>query len=297
MGKEWEVFLNEISHDSYLSKIDLFMPSAWIGHAPIMKFVIREMQPSTFVELGVHNGFSYFVGCQAIAENSLATKAFAIDHWKGDSQAGYFDENVFATVQNRNLKYSHFSTLLKLDFSQALEKFAGKSIDLLHIDGFHSYKSVRNDFESWLPKMTSDGIVLLHDIHVRRNSFGVYKFWEEIKSTFSTIEFTGSHGLGVVYLGESKGGMSSLREIANHGNLAQVQGTFGSISDDIIQSSRNTEIANLRMQNANVIAERDGLVAERELIKRERDSIVNSTIWKITRPYRFVLEHLRKWIN
>jgi hypothetical protein len=294
MEKAWEDFLNQISHDSYLFKIDEFIPSAWIGHAPIMKFVIRELQPSTFVELGVHNGFSYFVGCQAIAENSLTTKAFAIDHWEGDSQAGYFDENIFATVQKRNVKYSHFSKLLKLDFSQALGEFADKSIALLHIDGFHSYESVRDDFESWLPKMTSDGIVLLHDIHVRRNSFGVYKFWEEIKATFFTIEFTGSHGLGVVYLGESNGGMSCLREIAEHGHLAQVQGTFGSISDDIIQSSRNAEIKDLKTQVDSLVAENDGLVAERDLIMREKNAVVNSTIWKVTRPYRLVLEYLRK---
>ena len=168
-----DTLLNEISHDRYLFTVEDFMPSAWTGHAPFLKFLVREMEPRTFVELGVHNGFSYFVGCQAIQECKIQTKAFAIDHWVGDSQAGFFDESVYQGVVAANQKYSAFSTLLKMSFDEALKHFGENSIDLLHVDGFHSYESVKQDFETWLPKMSTNGVVLLHDIHVRRDTFGV----------------------------------------------------------------------------------------------------------------------------
>lgn len=260
--------LNEISHDQYLFSVQDYVQSAWIGHAPFLKFVIREQRPKKFVELGVHNGFSYFVACQAIKECNIESTAFAIDHWIGDEQAGFFDNSVFEGVEVMNAKYSEFSTLLKMSFDDALARFDDFSIDLLHIDGFHSYESVRKDFESWVSKMDPNGIILLHDVHVRRNSFGVYLFWKEIKSKFKTIEFVGSHGLGVVFLGEiPQGKLKELFQIANNGNLSQIQGTFGSISDDVIQGARIGEVISA--------------VAE-------RDILMNSNIWKITKPYRWI---------
>ena len=256
--------------------------SAWIGHAPFLKFLIREYKPKLFVELGVHNGFSYFLGCQSIEECKLSTKSFAVDHWLGDSQAGFFDDSVFQGVKTLNQKYSSFSTLLKMSFDDALDYFENSSIDLLHIDGFHSYESVKKDFESWLPKMSTNGIVLLHDIHVRRNTFHVYLFWKELKKLYKTIEFVGSHGLGVVFLGEIPDGkIAQLFEISENGGLPQVQGTFGSISDDVIQNARN-------FLDHSAIAERDSAIAERDSAIAERDSILNSTIWRISKSYRLI---------
>ena len=238
-NQEMDSFLNEISQDQYLFGVDDYMPSAWIGHAPFMKFIIRELKPKTFVELGVHNGFSYFVGCQAIKECGLSAKAFAIDHWKGDSQAGFFDDSVYQGVLQINSRYSGFSTLLKSSFSDALKSFENETIDLLHIDGFHNYESVKEDFETWLPKVNKNGVILLHDIHVRRDTFEVYEFWKEVKENYRTIEFVGSHGLGVVFLGKIPvGKLSNLFEISESGSQAQVNGTFGSISDDVIQTFR-----------------------------------------------------------
>jgi hypothetical protein len=285
-------FLNQLSHDQYLFEVEDYMPSAWIGHAPFMKFIIRELKPKIFVELGVHNGFSYFVGCQAIKECSLSTKAFGIDHWDGDSQAGFFENSVFESALQVNAKYSGFSTLIKSNFFDALTKFDNEIVDLLHIDGFHSYESVKGDFETWLPKMSKNGVILLHDIHVRRDTFGVYEFWKEVKEKYKTIEFVGSHGLGVVFLGAiPKGKIQDLFTISENGDMAQIQGTFGSISDDVIQTFRMRDSAVAERDSAvaerdRAVAERDRAVAERDRAVAERDSVLNSTIWKLTKPYR-----------
>jgi hypothetical protein len=39
--------------------------------------------------------------------------------------------------------YSNFSKLLKMTFQEAVYKFEDKSIDLLHIDGYHTYEAVK----------------------------------------------------------------------------------------------------------------------------------------------------------
>jgi len=298
-----------------LFRIDDYLPSAWIGHAPFLKFLIREQKPKIFVELGVHNGFSYFVGCQSILECGLHAKAFAIDHWKGDNQAGFYDNSVHRGVLTLNSKYSHFSTIIKMSFVDASHLFQENSIDLLHIDGFHTYDAVKQDFESWKSKMSDDGIILLHDIHVRRNTFGVHKFWEEIKEEYRTLEFVGSHGLGIVFLGEIPIGL--LRDFYEHslrGLMPAIQGAFGSISDDVIQNFRITsavvrvmerdnavmerdnavmerdnavmERDNAVLERDNAVLERDNAVLERDNAVMERDSVVNSRTWKLFSIYR-----------
>ena len=64
-------------------------------------------------------------------------------------------------------RYSAFSSLVRTTFDDALGHFRDGSIDLLNLDGFHSRDAVRHDFETWLPKVSTRGVVLLHDINVR----------------------------------------------------------------------------------------------------------------------------------
>lgn len=43
------------------------------------------------------------------------------------------------------------------------QQFNEEQIDLLFIDGDHSYEAVRSDLEAWLPKLKNRGTVVLHD--------------------------------------------------------------------------------------------------------------------------------------
>lgn len=58
-----------------------------------------------------------------------------------------------------------------------------------------------HDFETWLPKLKRDAIILLHDTQV--SEFGVWRVWEELKLRFANalfFEFQHSFGLGVIVL-------------------------------------------------------------------------------------------------
>ena len=82
-------------------------------------------------------------------------------------------------------------------FSEALGEFPDGSIDLLHIDGLHTYDDVKDDFESWLPKLSQNGVILFHDVILRDRGFGVWKLWDEIAWTHNSFLFEFGFGLGL----------------------------------------------------------------------------------------------------
>ncbi|MBG31019.1 MAG: hypothetical protein CMI31_13630 [Opitutae bacterium] len=178
----------------------------WHGHMPFAYDLMGELKPKLMVELGTHYGDSYFTFCQARKELELETACYAVDTWEGDEQAGNYDKSVFETVQRVNADhYAEFSYLVRSTFADALSQFEEDTIDLLHIDGFHSYDAVAEDFHSWFPKVRENGIVLLHDVKERQSGFGVWKLWEELGDRYPNFLFEHGHGLGVLQKAESNG--------------------------------------------------------------------------------------------
>jgi hypothetical protein len=171
----------------------------WLGHLPFARDLIGSLRPSTLVELGTHYGESYFGFCQSVVESGVRCTCHAVDTWKGDEHAGRYGEEVFADVQEYNNKhYASFSGLLRMTFDQALTRFEDNCLDLLHIDGLHTYDAVAHDVQAWLPKVRPGGVMLLHDVEVRQNDFQVWRVWEELEAKFPTFTFRHHAGLGVL---------------------------------------------------------------------------------------------------
>jgi predicted HAD superfamily hydrolase len=176
--------------------------TAWLEHGPFATWLVRRLKPRRIVELGTHFGYSYFAMCQSVAEAGLSTECIAIDLWQGDEHAGFYDNSVYESVVAENEQYKHFSRLIRSKFADALALVEDGSIDLLHIDGTHLYDDVREDFESWRPKLSPSAVVLFHDTEVRERDFGLYRYWPEVSAGKPTWNFRHEHGLGVLFWGD-----------------------------------------------------------------------------------------------
>jgi predicted O-methyltransferase YrrM len=70
--------------------------------------------------------------------------------------------------------------------------FDGRTVDLLFIDGDHSYAGTRQDFWTYSPLVRPGGIVALHDTvvpHVDVHQHYVIPFWLEVCTQFDHLEF------------------------------------------------------------------------------------------------------------
>ena len=213
--------------------------SAWTEFAPFAFWLVQAIRPTVFVELGTHHGFSYLAFCQAVQRTGVATRCYAIDTWQGDEHAGFYGEEVFATLRDTNDQfYSAFSRLVRARFDAALRHFADGEIDLLHIDGRHRYEDVTEDYEMWRPKLSDCAIVLFHDINVREGDFGVWKFWQDIETAHPSFAFMHGHGLGLLAVGKNvPPGLRPLFECGPDG-IADIRAAYARLGAAVANQAR-----------------------------------------------------------
>jgi hypothetical protein len=288
--------------EAALQPIEYRPGSAWTSHGPFAMWLVSADRPRTVVELGTQHGYSLFAFCQAARDWGTQTQVFGVDTWIGDEHAGYYGPQVYATAfDHARRTYPESAHLLRMTFDEARERFEPGSIDLLHIDGLHTYDAAMHDLQTWLPAMSERGVVIMHDTAVRRAGFGVWRLWEEVRDDFPSFAFEHGHGLGVLVVGDRAGddvrALTALaeREARQVREVYQALGRRWEWSAAIDQRFREaTGVAATITATRNAARAETDAVKEQLRVARGRAAraeealrlVEESTIWRATRPYR-----------
>jgi len=181
----------------FLNNLDDVPATASTGHRGFAEWLVQKLNPQVIVDLGTDWGFSAF----SFAIPRIG-KVYTVDNFTGDSFVGdkYGEEKYNYVVNKRKkLLLEDHVEIIKGDFTE-VSKTWNKQIDILHIDGDHTYEAVKNDFETWSQFVSENGVILFHDTCVEEynenSKYGVKKFFEEID--LPKVNFTHTFGLGVV---------------------------------------------------------------------------------------------------
>lgn len=158
--------------------------SAWVLHG-----LVRSLRPDTCVEIGSAKGASTCHIGLALREN-VHGRLYAIDphimtHWNDQGAA----ESLPILLRNlRTCGVENYVEVIRATSEEAARAWL-QPIDLLFIDGDHSYSAVRRDWELFSPFVAPFGVVLFHDTlwelqpdaERGREDMGVPRFVEELR--------------------------------------------------------------------------------------------------------------------
>jgi hypothetical protein len=171
---------------------------SWHVHIPFAFWIIDALRPGVLVELGTQKGDSYCAFTQAVDHLKLGTACYAIS---------LYGEEMFETLRRyHGPRYDQFSRLIRSTSDDAAGYFQENTIDLIHIDGLHTYVAARHDFETWRPKLSARAVVLIHSTNVRDLDVGVWRLWNELTREYPSFTFRHGNGLGVLGVGKDIAG-------------------------------------------------------------------------------------------
>ncbi len=125
----------------------------------LFRLGLQTMKSPVFVEIGGYLGASaYFLAAAAAKRGGLV---YCVDTWKNDAMSEG-PRDTWSEFLSNTYDYRKYIRAIRGTSVATASKFEG-IIDLLFIDGEHSYNGCRSDVEAWLPKVREGGVVVFHD--------------------------------------------------------------------------------------------------------------------------------------
>jgi predicted O-methyltransferase YrrM len=176
--------------------------------------LVRSMKPNLCVEIGSARGRSACSIGMALKENGRG-KLKAIDPHRKTEWNDYQSVDTFETITHNLsvLELTDWVEILRCTSDEAAKGWTA-TIDMIFIDGDHSYPGVKHDWELFVPHVGPFGVVVFHDtlwdllsnLGPVRGDMGVPRFVEELRSEgYPVITIDKDYGVSMVQ--PAKGGV------------------------------------------------------------------------------------------
>lgn len=164
---------------------------------------VKKLSPQAVVEIGTHRGGTLYLWARLARPDAAL---ISIDLPGGKFGGGYSPFRVpiyrrFAQpAQKLHLVRANSHSASTLEETKRL--LSGRPIDLLFIDGDHTFEGVKKDWEMYSPLVRAGGLVAFHDVAGNYEDTQVKAFWDTIKTSYPYKEYLahpeGLYGIGVL---------------------------------------------------------------------------------------------------
>jgi predicted O-methyltransferase YrrM len=164
---------------------------------------VKSLNPQTVIEIGTHRGGTLYLWARLARPDAILV---SIDLPGGKFGGGYspFRAPIYHRFAQKRQKLhlmranSHSESTLE----ETKRLLSGRPIDLLFIDGDHSYEGVKKDWEMYAPLVRPGGLIVFHDVARSYGDTQVKAFWDTIKTSYDFREYMahpeGLYGIGVL---------------------------------------------------------------------------------------------------
>ena len=164
---------------------------------------VKALNPATVLEIGTAQGGTLYLWTRLAREDALVV---SVDLPGGKFGGGY--SRLRIPIYRRFARARQKLHLLRANshdpstLAKVKELFGARLIDLLFIDGDHTYEGVKQDWEMYSPLVRSGGLIVFHDISGNYSDTEVKKHWDSIRANYVHKEYSsypgGKCGIGVL---------------------------------------------------------------------------------------------------
>ena len=208
--------LNEIAKLTALRRDsggEYFISNFWRG--PMLYSLVRRLKPALILELGTGRGYGAFCMAKALVDGDIDGKLLTIDRTPGDATYDWAYVNSDQENEITNISLNEFwskhlpaSLIERIEFrcgdTASVHKLLAdqeRQVDLVFIDGDHSYSGVALDFFS-SHSISARNAVFVFDDYSATSGYGIRKLVIEELSHSCTVKIidmepTAAHDISV----------------------------------------------------------------------------------------------------
>jgi len=166
--------------------------------------LLTALKPERVLCIGSRGGFIPAICALACQENQKGLVDFVDAGYEENEKHSWGGMGLWRRIDHRKF----FSFLDVKDwlnmYVMTSQEFAKKYpyvYDYIYIDADHSYRGVKKDYELFWPRLNKGGLMVFHDITVKKEAgkrFGVWRVWKELASRRGISFSYPISGLGII---------------------------------------------------------------------------------------------------
>lgn len=197
-----------------------------------------------FVEVGSFMGLSTIVLAQSIIDkNKKGTKFYSVNMWEDKYLIDVYGNkeglSLFELFKN-NIKNAHvedYNNIIRGDSKIVHSEFDNESVDIIFIDGDHTFEGCYSDLINWYPKLKPQGIVIGHDCVINQDVHkAVEKFCRENKLLYSIFMPPGSHYIFQIYNSKESALLEGMKNSFANRDYIKAENLFNTLNTNVYHS-------------------------------------------------------------